>query len=674
MVETASSTSQRTRAKVRVPISWKLLGATVVVGAIATGIAIHGMRRMNALNERLTELIDYSAAKVTLAALLKQDLITITRAENNLIVARSDDEIQRYGDSIDDSLSAMKDHQDRLAELVDEKDRLQLAAFEREWLEWQKVHREVRNFAQLKSNVRARELALGKSREAYEKLESALTVLSAKSLKQAESSNAVTGESQLTSLLQRMNRISLIAVDAAKIQRIEKQMMLADDEQELREYTDLFIPIEADVQVQLKQLEGLLGQAEQTDLAHTRVAFQEYVDLLREMRTILAEKGNFIIYQFVHELGSPFANKAEQMLNDIIARNEADLKTSREESRQTYITSRNALLGFSTLGIVISVLVTYFTGQRIALNLTQLAEYAHTVETTRDLSRPVPRVSQDEVGVLAESFDQLRQSLHRQNSELSAVNQTLERKNHEMELTQEKLESYAVDLERSNEHLKNFAHTVAHEVKSPLGVVATCLQLLADKHGSRFDGQAQEMVQDASSSIRGLSDLVNELLEFARVGSEDQDFATVEMEAVFYQVVALLRPTIRTTQTRLTHDPLPAVRGNEVQLRQLLQNLIGNAIKYRGDEPPAIHVSAREETEEWVFSVRDNGLGIPEDLQTQIFEAFVRVHRPSEIPGTGIGLAFCTRIVEHHSGRIWVESSPGKGSTFYFTLSKASLD
>jgi signal transduction histidine kinase len=248
---------------------------------------------------------------------------------------------------------------------------------------------------------------------------------------------------------------------------------------------------------------------------------------------------------------------------------------------------------------------------------------------------------------------------------LRAIRYAMERKK-----TQEKLESYAADLERSNEHLKNFAHTVAHEVKSPLGVVATCLQMLAEKHGSGFDAHAREMVQDASTSIRGLSDLVNELLEFARVGSEDQEFGIVNMEAVFYQVLAMLRPLIRSTQTRLTHDPLPEVRGNEVQLRQLLQNLIGNAIKYRSADRPEIHVTVSDEPRQWVFRVSDNGVGIPSDLQTQIFDAFVRLHKPDEIPGTGIGLAFCKRIVEHHNGRIWVESNDGKGSTFFFALSK----
>ena len=249
---------------------------------------------------------------------------------------------------------------------------------------------------------------------------------------------------------------------------------------------------------------------------------------------------------------------------------------------------------------------------------------------------------------------------------LRAIRYAIERKK-----TQEKLESYAADLERSNDHLKNFAHTVAHEVKSPLGVVATCLQMLHDKYQSRFDGETKEIVQDASSSIRGLADLVNELLEFARVGSEEQEFATVDMEVVFYQVYAQLRPTIRAAGAMLTHDPLPKVRGNEVQLRQLLQNLIGNAIKYRSNERPTIHVTVQDQPRHWTVLIRDNGLGIPREFHDKIFEVFVRLHHSSDIPGTGIGLAFCKRIVENHGGRIWVESNPGHGSVFCFTLPKA---
>jgi signal transduction histidine kinase len=248
---------------------------------------------------------------------------------------------------------------------------------------------------------------------------------------------------------------------------------------------------------------------------------------------------------------------------------------------------------------------------------------------------------------------------------LRSIRYAIERKK-----TQDKLESYAADLERSNEQLKTFAHTLAHEVKSPLSVVVSCLQMLEAKYGTAFDGETQELVHDATRSVQGLSELVNELLEFARVGSEDDEFGSVDMESLFYHVYAMLRPIIRHAGASLTHDPLPTVHGNEIQLRQLLQNLISNAIKYRGPNRPAIHISAGEDMDRWVFSIKDNGLGIAPDLQQRIFEVFVRVHHPDEIPGTGIGLAFCKRIVEHHGGQIWVESQPGQGSTFYFSLPK----
>lgn len=246
-----------------------------------------------------------------------------------------------------------------------------------------------------------------------------------------------------------------------------------------------------------------------------------------------------------------------------------------------------------------------------------------------------------------------------------AIHYAIERKK-----TKDRLETYATDLERSNEHLKSFAHTVAHEVKSPLHIVESCLDMLQSKHGSGFDQETGEMTRHARSSIRGLTELVNELLDFARVGSEDVDGKEIDAEAIFYQVFVMLRPMVRAGNVQLTHDPLPKVYANEIQFRQLLQNLVANAIKYRSDQPPRIHVTAMDHANEWRFAISDNGLGIPEEQRERVFDAFVRLHQPDEIPGTGIGLAFCKRIVQHHGGRIWVESNEGGGSCFYFTLPK----
>ena len=242
----------------------------------------------------------------------------------------------------------------------------------------------------------------------------------------------------------------------------------------------------------------------------------------------------------------------------------------------------------------------------------------------------------------------------------------------ERKKTQVKLEVYAAELERSNEDLRGFAHTVAHEVKSPLNIVSACLQWVQAKHADQFDPETRELLNAGTTAIRGMTELVNELLEFGRAEVQDADFAEVDLEALFFQAYVLLRPEIKRSGATVTHDPLPLVRGNEVQLRQLFQNLIGNAIKYRGDAPPEIDVSTSGTNEELILKVRDNGLGISDSDLERVFDAFARVHSSTSIPGTGIGLAFCKRVVENHGGRIWVESEVGSGSTFHVALPKTN--
>lgn len=252
---------------------------------------------------------------------------------------------------------------------------------------------------------------------------------------------------------------------------------------------------------------------------------------------------------------------------------------------------------------------------------------------------------------------------------LRAVRYAIERKK-----SRDKLESYAAELERSNDHLKSFAHTVAHEVKSPLTPIKGCIDILKTMFGHQFDADITELVENSEAAIIGMTELVNELLEFARLDSGDQEYVEVEMEAVFYQAYVLLRPMIKETGASVTHDPLPNVLGKPAQLRQLLQNLVGNAIKYRREETPMIHVSCEDQESHWRFSVRDNGFGIDASDLERVFEVFVRLSEGAHRPGTGIGLGFCKRIVENHGGRIWAESTVGTGSTFFFELPKPGTD
>ena len=240
----------------------------------------------------------------------------------------------------------------------------------------------------------------------------------------------------------------------------------------------------------------------------------------------------------------------------------------------------------------------------------------------------------------------------------------------ERKRSQSQLERYAEELERSNRDFQQFAHVAAHELKSPLWSVSLACDVLADKHREQLDEDSRELLEGMSAAVRQMSQLINDLLEFARLGGLSKPPEPVDCNQALAQALELLKMQVEQSGAAVTHDGLTTIWAEPTQIRQLLQNLVANAIKYRRDEePPRIHVAAQRVGREWVFSVRDNGLGIAPEYHHRIFGLFQRAHDRSKYPGTGLGLAICKRIVEHHGGRIWVESQPGQGSTFYFTLS-----
>jgi len=648
--------AERYRFGARIPLSWRLLAATVVVGIVVVGIAVSGLQRIHVLNARLTRIVDYSAEKVKLAVMLKQDLTSVTRAEKHLILARQAEAMARSEAAIDELVATMQQHEERLRALVNEDERRQLERFTGTWQEWHENHRAVRDFARINSHGRATELALGKGHESFERLERALTAVAESAEERFQAMRGGASQAELATLGMKMNLVAQLIRGTAQLQQAEKEMLLATTEQDMVQHENALQPLQNELHERLETLHALAAESEQPWLHLAEEAFQDYVRTLAEMRELMETKGNFLVYQFASEIGDPLAVQCEQILDAILAKNKAALQAYHEESRTTYITARNTLLGLGGVGLLISVTVTYLTGQRITRSLRRLTDYARQVQQTGDLSHTVPCVENAEIGMLADAFDHMRQSLHRQTSERAALNEALK---------------------RSNEHLRNFAHTAAHDVKSPLCVVVSCLDVLEQRHAAGFDPETQEFVQDARVAIRGMMELVNELLDFASVDCGDQGFDEVDLEAVFYQAYVFSRTALKKAGATLTHDPLPTVRGNEVQLRQLLQNLIGNAVKYRTDQPLAIHVgvtsqSTAEDAAHWIFHVRDNGMGVPPEHRQRIFDAFVRLHHPRDVPGSGIGLALCKRIVEHHGGRIWVESDPDQGSAFRFTLPKTA--
>jgi PAS domain S-box-containing protein len=227
------------------------------------------------------------------------------------------------------------------------------------------------------------------------------------------------------------------------------------------------------------------------------------------------------------------------------------------------------------------------------------------------------------------------------------------------------------EVQRSNEELQQFAHIVSHDLNEPLRTITSFLQLLTRRLPGTLDAEAAEYLAFVEEGGQRLHHLLADLLAYTRAGGEGQKVAAVDGDALLARVLADLHLAIAESGATITQDPLPTVWGDATRLGQVVQNLIGNALKFRGSSLPRIHVSAQRQGEEWVFSVRDNGIGLDPKHADRVFGVFQRLHTRQEYPGTGIGLAICKKIIERHGGRIWVESRFGKGATFFFALPAA---
>lgn len=204
-------------------------------------------------------------------------------------------------------------------------------------------------------------------------------------------------------------------------------------------------------------------------------------------------------------------------------------------------------------------------------------------------------------------------------------------------------------------------------------MVASYTQLLSRRYKGKLDEDADEFITFAVDGANRMQRLIKDLLEYSRVGTRGNEFDPVECEDVLHEAIANLQFAIDESNAIITYDPLPTVRGDSTQLGQLLQNLIGNAIKFRQDTPPQIHIGVELTENEWIFSVRDNGIGLNPQERDRIFIIFQRLHAREAYPGTGIGLAICKKIVERHGGQIWVDSQVGQGSVFYFTIPRTGV-
>ena len=229
------------------------------------------------------------------------------------------------------------------------------------------------------------------------------------------------------------------------------------------------------------------------------------------------------------------------------------------------------------------------------------------------------------------------------------------------------------ELERSNAELEKFAYVASHDLQEPLNLVSSYVQLLEMRYGDRLDQDAHDFIGFAVEGVTHMQRLIDDLLAYSRVGSRGEPFRPVSVNAVLERVRTNLQARIEESHAIIDSDDLPDVMADEIQLMQLFQNLIGNALKFHGESPLRIGISAKRDHEMWRFCVQDNGIGLEPQFAERIFSIFQRLHTRDEYPGTGIGLAICKRIVERHGGRIWVESSLGTGAQFYFTLPVCQL-
>ncbi|MCL4204549.1 MAG: HAMP domain-containing protein [Pirellulaceae bacterium] len=315
--------------------------------------------------------------------------------------------------------------------------------------------------------------------------------------------------------------------------------------------------------------------------------------------------------------------------------------------------------------LTVAILLAFFAQRLISTPIQRLVVATQEISTSGNYAVRVAKQTNDEIGVLIDEFNAMLTQLQTRDRELAEHREQLEE---QVELRTQELSATAKDLARSNTELEQFAYVASHDLQEPLRMVSSYLQLLQRKYQGQLDASADKYIAYAVDGAARMQRMINDLLAYSRVMTRGKAPEPTDCERAWADALANLERRIHESAAVVTHDPLPTVHADASQLIQVFQNLVGNAIKYHGAETPHVHASAQRQPGQWVFSVRDNGIGIEPQYFERIFVIFQRLHGKEEYSGTGIGLAVCKKIVERHGGKIWVESQYGTGSTFYFTI------
>lgn len=320
---------------------------------------------------------------------------------------------------------------------------------------------------------------------------------------------------------------------------------------------------------------------------------------------------------------------------------------------------RSVGIGFAVLvGALLAAMLMSASLSRPIVRLTRVADsIAHG-----DMSPTIAAHGSFEIKLLAHSLEAMRDAIQSTMAELR------EHRDHLEELVRRR----TADLERSNRELEQFAYVASHDLREPLRKIKSFTELFARKYAGQVDDQGRRYVGFIVDGAQRMQDLIEALLTYSRIGRQKETWETVDLAAVVAGVLRSVDGTIRESGAEVAVGDLPTVRANASLIGLVFQNLILNAVKFRGEAPPRVAVSSDKQGREWVVCVKDNGIGIDADHRERVFQIFQRLHSQAEYPGTGIGLAICRKIIEDHGGRIWVTSEPDAGSTFCFTLPNVS--
>jgi len=273
---------------------------------------------------------------------------------------------------------------------------------------------------------------------------------------------------------------------------------------------------------------------------------------------------------------------------------------------------------------------------------------------------------------LARYRDRLEELVKQRTVELEVANAHLQTEIAQRKAGEETRRQITQELERSNRDLEQFAYVASHDLQEPLRAVGGYVKLLQHRFPEKVDAAARDYITGAAAGAQRMQRLITDLLAYSRVGTQSKAFVPADLNALLNDALNNVQASIKEAGAKVTSDPLPTLTVDATQIVQLFQNLIANAIKFHSDRTPVIHVGARREKDQWLFWVRDNGIGIDPRYSERIFQIFQRLHTRRQYPGTGIGLAICKKIVERHGGEIRVESQPAQGATFYFSIPEIS--